>query len=125
GTIYLALMGAEGLERVANACMARTAELVAALTRLPGVRTAFSGARFHEAVLLLDRPVAPVLEALAARGIEGGVDLGPYFPELGAAVLVCATEVHSSADVARYASALGEVLKPVRTLASAPMRNEA
>ncbi len=33
GTIYMALMGAEGLERVAYACMARTAELVAALTR--------------------------------------------------------------------------------------------
>jgi glycine dehydrogenase subunit 1 len=114
GTIYLALMGAEGLARVANACMARSAELVAALTRLPGVRSAFSGARFHEAVLQLDRPVAPVLEALAARGIEGGVDLAPHFPELGAALLVCATEVHSSADVARYASTLGEVLRSAR-----------
>ena len=36
GTIYMALMGAEGLERVAYACMSRTAELVAALTRVPG-----------------------------------------------------------------------------------------
>jgi glycine dehydrogenase subunit 1 len=111
GTIYLALMGAEGLARVANACMARTAGLVAALARVPGVRRAFSGAAcFHEGVLLLDRPVAPVLEALAARGIEGGVDLAPYFPELGAALLVCATEVHSSADVNRYASTLAGVL---------------
>ena len=67
-------MGAEGLARVARACMARTAELVSALAALPGVRVAFSGARFHEAVLLLDRPVAPVLQALAARGIEGGFD---------------------------------------------------
>ena len=114
GTIYLALMGAEGLERVAHACMARTAELVAALTRLPGVRSAFSGARFHEAVLLLDRPVAPVLEALAARGIEGGFDLAVHYPELGPALLVCATEARSAADIAAYAAALGEVLKSVR-----------
>ena len=125
GTIYLALMGAAGLERVANACMARSAELVAALTRLPGVRSAFSGARFHEAVLLLDRPVGPVLESLAARGIEGGVDLAPWFPELGAALLVCATEVHTSADVGRYASALGELLAPSPAAASVPMRNKA
>jgi len=111
GTIYLSLMGAEGLERVANACIARCAELVAALTRLPGVRSAFTGARFHEAVLLLDRPVAPVLEALAARGIEGGFDLSRHYPELGTALLVCATEVHTSADIASYATALGEVLK--------------
>ena len=111
GTIYLALMGAEGLERVAQACMARTAELVAALTRLPGVRAAFNASRFHEAVLLLDRPVAPVLEALAARDIEGGYDLGAHYPELGPAMLVCATEARSGEDIAAYAAALGEILK--------------
>ena len=114
GTIYLALMGAEGLERVAHACMIRTSELLTALTRVPGVRSAFAGARFHEAVLLLDRPAAPVLEALAARGIEGGFDLSGHYPELGFALLVCATEVHTAADIATYAAALAEVLKSVR-----------
>ena len=114
GTIYLALMGAEGLERVAHTCMVRSAELVTALTRVPGVRCAFSGARFHEAVLLLDRAVAPVLEALAARGIEGGFDLSGHYPELGPAMLVCATEVHTPADVSAYAAALAEVLKSAR-----------
>jgi glycine dehydrogenase subunit 1 len=114
GTIYMALMGAEGLERVASACMSRSSELVAALTRLPGVRSAFSGARFHEAVLLLDRPAAPVLEALAARGIEAGFDLSAHYPELGSALLVCATEVHTAGDVAAYAAALADVLKSAR-----------
>jgi len=114
GTIYLSLMGAAGLERVAEACMSRTAELVAALTRLPGVRTALSGARFHEAVLCLDRPVAPVLEALAARGIEGGYDLTGHYPELGPALLVCATECRSAADIAAYAAALQDVLGAAR-----------
>jgi len=114
GTIYTALMGAEGLERVAYACMARSSELVAALTRVPGVRSAFSGARFHEAVLLLDRPAAAVLEALAARGIEAGFDLSGHYPELGSALLVCATEVHTAGDVATYAAALADVLKSVR-----------
>ena len=63
GTLYLSLMGAEGLERVARACMARTAELVAALTAVGGVRAALTRPYFHEAVLKLDRPVAPVLQA--------------------------------------------------------------
>ena len=40
-----------------------------------GRARAFDGPFFHEAVLLLDRPVAPVLKALAARGILGGLDL--------------------------------------------------
>jgi glycine dehydrogenase subunit 1 len=114
GTIYMAMMGAAGLERVASACMARTAELVAALTRLPGVRLGFSGARFHEAVLQFDRPVAPLLDALSAAGIEGGLDLAPWYPELGPALLVCATEMRSSADIATYAAALGKALATVR-----------
>jgi glycine dehydrogenase subunit 1 len=114
GTVYMALMGAEGLERVAAACLARTAELVDALSRLPGVQCAFSGPRFHEAVLLLERPVAAVLQLLAARGIEGGFDLTTHYPELGPALLVCATEQRSAADIAAYAKALGEILPSVR-----------
>jgi glycine dehydrogenase subunit 1 len=110
GTIYMSLMGARGLERVARACMVRSSELVAALAAIPGVRAAFGGDRFHEAVLQLDRPVAPVLEALAARGIEAGYDLSREYPELGTALLVCATEARSREDIAAYARALREAL---------------
>ncbi len=109
-TIYLALLGPVGLERVASACVARTRELVAALSLLPGLRCAFAGPRFHEAVLVLDRPVAPVLELLAAEGIIGGHDLARDFPELGHALLVCATETRTSEDIEAYARALGRML---------------
>ena len=109
-TIHLALLGPAGLERVARACVARTRELVAALGRLPGVRAAFAGPRFHEAVLVLDRPVAPLLESLAAEGIVGGLDLSRDYPELGDALLVCATETRTQADVETYARALGRLL---------------
>ncbi|MGH8242699.1 MAG: aminomethyl-transferring glycine dehydrogenase subunit GcvPA [Steroidobacteraceae bacterium] len=110
-TIHLALLGPTGLERVARACLARTAELVAALEKLPGVRAAFKGPRFHEAVLRLDRPAAPLLDALAGEGIIGGHDLARDYPELGDALLVCATETRSSGDIERYANALGRLLE--------------
>ena len=58
-TIYMSLLGPAGLERVAAASQTQTSELVAALTRVKGVKLAFSGPRFHEAVLQLDRKVAP------------------------------------------------------------------
>lgn len=109
-TIHLALLGPVGLERVAAACAARTAELVAALTSIAAIRCAFAGPRFHEAVLLLDRPVAPLLEALAADGIIGGYDLSRDYPELGNALLVCATETRTAADIGRYAGTLGRLL---------------
>ena len=113
-TIYLSLMGPQGLTRTAAACHARTRELIAALTRVPGVRLAFTGPCFHEAVLLLDRAVAPLLKALSARGIAAGLDLSPYYPELGHALLVCATETKTQADIERYRASLSEVMQAAR-----------
>jgi glycine dehydrogenase subunit 1 len=109
-TIYMSLMGAEGLAKVATASMANTQSLVKALSSVPGVERVFSGPLFHEAVIRLPRPVAPVLEQLADAGIFGGFDLSSDFPELGNALLVCATETKTAADLASYADALRRVL---------------
>jgi glycine dehydrogenase subunit 1 len=110
-TIYMSLLGPYGLAQVAATSMQRTQQLVDALTRIPGVRLAFDAPRFHEAVLLLDRPVAPVLEALARRGVIGGVDISARYPSLGHALLTCATETRTLADIDTYARALGEALR--------------
>jgi glycine dehydrogenase subunit 1 len=63
---------------------------------------------------LFDRPVAPLLKSLASRGILGGLDLAEHYPELGPALLVCATETKTSADIEAYATALSEVMQSVR-----------
>jgi len=109
-TIYMSLLGSAGLEKVAAASQTQTSALVAALTRIKGVKLAFAGPRFHEAVLQLDRKVSDVLEALAKRGIVGGYDLSRQYPDLGNALLVCATETRTDEDVAQYAAALSEVM---------------
>src|SRR5579862_5774175 len=113
-TIYLSLMGPQGLQRTAAASHARTRDLVATLSRVQGVRPAFAGPHFHEAVLQLDRPVAAVLRALTHSGILGGLDLSTYYPELGNALLVCATETKTTADLERYRAALSDALQAAR-----------
>jgi glycine dehydrogenase subunit 1 len=113
-TIYLSLLGPTGLKRTAAACHARTLELVTALTRIKGVRRAFEGPFFHETVLLLDKPVAPVLQALLNRGIAGGLDLSEHYPELGQALLLCATETKTDADIDSYVASLGEAMRAAR-----------
>jgi glycine dehydrogenase subunit 1 len=110
-TIHMSLLGAAGLEKVAAASQTQTSALVAALTRIKGVKLAFGGPRFHEAVLQLDRKPGEVLEALAQRGIVGGYDLSRQYPQLGNALLVCATETRTDEDIAAYAAALTEVMK--------------
>jgi glycine dehydrogenase subunit 1 len=116
-TIYMSLLGAAGLQRVAAASLQRTAQLVARLSAVAGVNAAFTAAHFHEAVLLLDRPVPPVLGALAQRGILGGLDLTDRYPELGHALLVCATETKLDVDIDSYAAALADVMKLARAAA--------
>jgi glycine dehydrogenase subunit 1 len=113
-TIYMSLLGAAGLQRVATACAQRTHQLEEALTRIGGVTAAFSAPRFHEVVLLLDRPVGLVLAALAERGILGGLDLSSCYPQLANALLVCATETKLDADIEAYASALADIMQASR-----------
>lgn len=109
-TIHMSLLGPEGLESAAAHSVANTAALVAKLTAIPGVAAVFSGARFHEAVIRLPQAPAIVLERLAEAGIFGGFDLSTHYPELGHALLVCATETRTEADLDRYADALRAVL---------------
>ena len=109
-TIYMSLLGPEGLARVALTSQQRTARLVELLTAIDGVERAFDTPHFHEAVLRLDRPVAPVLEALASRDVLGGLDLSTHYPELGNAMLVCATETKTDLDLATYRDALADIM---------------
>jgi glycine dehydrogenase subunit 1 len=109
-TIHMALLGGEGLARVAAACHRNTAKLVERLTGIGGVQRQFDGPFFHEAVLRLDAPVADVLRSLAAEDLLGGFDLSLDYPELGDALLVCATELRTGEEITGYAHRLGRVM---------------
>jgi glycine dehydrogenase subunit 1 len=110
-TIYMSLLGAEGLARVASLSHKRTGELCEALCALKGVERVFRQPFFHEVAIRLDRPVAPLLTQLAEHGVLGGLDLSVTHPELGDALLLCATETKTEADIERYRDLLAEILK--------------
>ena len=105
-TIYMSLVGPVGLRRVAALCHARSAELAAGARSIDGVSVAFGSARFHEVALRLPAPADDVLARMRARGILGGVSLRGWYPELGDAMLVCATETKTGQDIHNYVEAL-------------------
>lgn len=109
-TIYMALTGPEGLRRIAAQSHANTLALLEKLETLKGVKRIFSGSLFHEAIVSLPVPAASVLRMLEDRGILGGLNLEEYYPELGSAILLCATETKTSADLDNYVKNLGQVL---------------
>lgn len=109
-TIYLSMLGDEGLRRVASSCSQNLSTLLDAVSKIPGVHLAFSGDHFHEVVLKLTKPAAEVVAAMSARGIAAGLDLGRYDPAMADSLLLCTTEVHTADDLACYAENLAEVL---------------
>jgi glycine dehydrogenase subunit 1 len=119
-TIHMALLGAEGLKRVAQACHANTRKLVAALTAHDGVETVFDRAYFHEAALRISLPLENVLQPLHEHNILPGYALSKDYPELGDALLVCATELRSDADIDTYAGHLGRIIEQ-QTAADRPV----
>lgn len=118
-TIYMSLLGAEGLKRVAAMSHNNAAELMRKLSAVEGVTQIFNQPFFHEYVLAFDQPVAQVLEQLAQMGIQGGYALTEDYPELGEALLVCATETKSDADLLEYQQALKQVLESGRRIKAA------
>jgi glycine dehydrogenase subunit 1 len=109
-TIHMALLGAEGLARVAAACRANTRTLSAMLCEIPGVEPLFDRPVFHEQALRLPSPTADVLRSLAADDILGGYDLGLDYPGLDPSLLVCATEMRSETEMENYAKKLSRII---------------
>ena len=109
-TIHMAILGAEGLERVAASCHANTRRLVEMLREIPGVEPLFDRPVFHEQALGLPAPAAKVLRALAEEDILGGFDLGSEYPELDPSILVCATELRTDEEMATFQSGLARII---------------
>ncbi|MCP5246141.1 MAG: aminomethyl-transferring glycine dehydrogenase subunit GcvPA [Burkholderiales bacterium] len=109
-TIYMSLLGPEGLRRVAEHSHANTINLVQQLEKISGIEKGFTGPFFHEAVLKLSRPVSDVLEILKNKGILAGLSLQEYYPQMENTLLVCATETKTAADIQNYVEQLKQAL---------------
>jgi len=107
-TIYMSLLGYEGLKRVANAAHANTTLLADGLCKIAGIERLYTGPFFHEVALRLDRPVAPLLAALAERNILAGFDLTSIVA--ADALLVCATETKTEADIKTFVAAFADAM---------------
>ena len=110
-SIYLATLGPHGLRDVAATGAARAAELEAALAAI-GVPRLHPGPYLNEFAVSVPDARA-VHRRLLDRGFLAGLalaDAEPDDPSLDDALLVCATEVTTSDEIARFATALGDEL---------------
>ncbi|HEV8015097.1 MAG TPA: aminomethyl-transferring glycine dehydrogenase subunit GcvPA [Stellaceae bacterium] len=112
-SIHLALLGESGLTRLAELNHAKAVQLAERLEKLPGV-SLLNQTFFNEFTLRLPRPAAPLVDALAARGILAGVPVSRLLPERGDladALLVAATELTTDSEIDALEAALREALR--------------
>jgi glycine dehydrogenase subunit 1 len=111
-TIHLTLLGEEGFTRLARLNHAAAVTLADTLAKVPGV-SVLNRTFFNEFTARLPKPAAPVVEALAKRGILGGVPAARLWPgdkALENLLIVAATETNTAAEMDQFASALKEAL---------------
>jgi len=111
-TIHLALLGDTGLTRLARLNHFAAVRLAERLARIPGVQL-LNQAFFNEFALRLPRPAAPIVEALAEKGVLAGIPISRLYPDrpaLADVLLVAATEMVTEEDIDRLLRELREVL---------------
>ncbi len=111
-SIHLAMLGGVGLRRLAAVNHANAVRLAAKLSAVPGVEI-LNTHFFNEFTIRTPRPAAELIEALAVRGVIGGLPVSRLLPGAGLddLIVVASTEVNSDDDRAAYAEALRDGLR--------------
>src|SRR5207244_10560319 len=105
-TIYLALLGRQGLREVAELCVQKTHHAARLARTIPGFRIAHEVPFFREIVLECPVEAEAVVRTGVSQGILPGVDLGQFQPEWKRRLLVAVTEQRSLEEIDRWASVL-------------------
>jgi glycine dehydrogenase subunit 1 len=110
-SIHMTLLGGEGLRRLAALNHQMALRLKAALEGVAGVEV-LTECFFNELAVRLPVPAAPLVEALAARGVLAGVPVSRLDPTAGMddVLLLAVTETTLGRDIDALAIALTEVL---------------
>jgi glycine dehydrogenase subunit 1 len=104
-TIYLSLLGKNGLKMLAEQNLAKARYAAGQLTALPGVTAPFSGPYFNEFVVRTPGDADELLAELQKQKIIGGLNLGRFYPELKDHLLLCVTETVSRETIDRAVEA--------------------
>ncbi len=108
-TVYLSLVGENGLKEIANICLQRAHYLCDRILATNKFKLGFNAQFFNEFVISADGSIEGLLEKLCKENILGGIYLGTYFPELKNSLLISVTEMNSIADMDKYVDILKKI----------------
>ncbi len=106
-SVYLSLVGKEGLKAIAYQNFAKAQYFISAL-KGKSVEV-LSDRVFNEFAFKPSLPVKELNGRLKRKGIVGGLDLGRFYPEYDGYMLVAITELTRKEDIDNFLSAIEEV----------------
>ncbi len=109
-TIYLALMGKQGLRKVGELSLTKAHYAADALAKIPGVRLRFTAPFFKEFVLQLPKSPERIVKRLAKDKILAGLPLKPFDRALKDCLLVAVTEKRTRQEIDAYVQALSQAV---------------
>jgi len=109
-TVYLSVVGSEGLKEVANISAQRAHYLAEKLNEISGIKVLYSDF-LNEFVIKVDSmPADELIKKLEEKNILAGINLGKKFKELENCILLAVTEMNEVQDIEKFVSVLNEFL---------------
>jgi glycine dehydrogenase subunit 1 len=98
-TVYLSLLGKDGLRHLATLCLQRAHYAAAQITALSGFELAFQAPFFNEFTVRTPVPAAEINRHLLDAGIMGGLDLGQVDERLDDFLTLAVTEMNDREQI--------------------------
>jgi glycine dehydrogenase subunit 1 len=105
-TIYLSLLGPDGLRKLAEHNFAKAAYARRRVSETRGLSLTFAAPAFNEFVVRVPDSAARAQQRALDAGVVAGLDLATHYPELGPALLLCVTELASREQIDALVAAL-------------------
>ena len=115
-TVYLSLLGKQGLLDVCQNCTEKASYLREKLLAIPGVTMRFPGRHFfNEFVVETPVPANRLIRRLIAKGQAAGFPLGKYYDDMPNCLMVAVTEKHTKQEIDTFAHVTEYALQEIQT----------
>jgi glycine dehydrogenase subunit 1 len=109
-TIFLSLLGKDGLVNMAELCFNKSEYLKEELSKIPGISISNTQSTFNEFVVKTSLTADDLLEKLSQKGFYAGVNLSALYEDKQNEILISVTEKRTKEDMDELVKAIGEVL---------------
>lgn len=109
-TVYMSLMGKQGLKTVAELSLQKAHYLAKQLESVPGVEMMFDQPFFKEFVIRCPRPPKDIIAKMRDEKIFAGIDLGRFDYSMDDGLLVAVTEKRTKEEMDHYVEVLKKVI---------------